>query len=175
MARRSTAAVLSDDLDVGERVFCPPHGVAKVISIEDRSFGGPAQEFYVLELTRGGHLLVPTNNLGNSGMRPLVSANKAKQLLRKAKTKPRAKKKVLGWKERASLYNDGLRSGSSERYTEVLQELMYRAKADKLSTSEQTLLDRARSYFITEVGAVLDVAAERLEKDLATAVEKHFR
>lgn len=164
-ANRERASALKS----GDTIFYPAHGVAKVIGIEERQFGDLRQEFYILELNRGGKSLVPTKHVESAGLRPLISAKRAKELLKQLKDVPKIDRSK-SWKDRASQYSDGLRTGSPESYTAILQELMYRARADKLSTTETKMLETARSYFVAEVGEVLNIPAERLEKDLADAI-----
>lgn len=145
--------------------------MAKVAGVEDRDFGGTKQSFYLLELHRGGNVLLPTTNVDSEGLRPLVSTNKAKALMRKMKSRPDIQAGEA-FKARAAGYNDDLRSGDADRYTEVLRDLMYRGKEDKLSTSEQNLLDSARSLFLAELSTVLGVSEDKLDDDLTAAVEK---
>ena len=68
-------------------MFYPLHGVAEVVAVESRDFGDQHQDFYVLELDRGGKLLLPTSNLAQAAVRGLVSPTKARELLKKIKSK----------------------------------------------------------------------------------------
>src|SRR6185503_15721659 len=72
------------NLSVGSRVFYPGHGVVSVASIEERELGGGVQKFYVLaiELDAGVKLFLPVDKVDQAGVRELVSASKARQLLR---------------------------------------------------------------------------------------------
>ena len=155
-------------LTVGSLVFYPAHGVASVTGKEEREFaGGVKQDFYVLELERGGTLLLPASKVERAGVRDLVSANKARELVKKLKTVPETEIKLdhASRKRRDGLYSEALRSGSADRYTEVLQELLFRLRSDKLSNSEQRTFDVARSYFVGEVGAALELSPEQVEHD----------
>jgi len=80
---------ISDILKPGATVFYPAHGVAKVQGVEEREFCDVKQEFYVLELARGGKSLVPVGNVEHTGLRPLISANKARTLIKRMKDEPR--------------------------------------------------------------------------------------
>ncbi len=153
-------------MKVGDTIFYPLHGVAKVASKETRNFGGHDAEFFILELSRGGRSLVPIGNVDQEGIRPLISANKARSLLKQLKERPELENK-LGWKERAAIYTEGLRTGASDRYTDILQELLYRAAEDKLTSSEQRTLETARGYFVGEVATVLNKEPAQLERQLA--------
>jgi CarD family transcriptional regulator len=153
----------------GETIFYPAHGVAKVLAVEEREFGGQKQEFYVLELARGGKSLVPTRNIDQMGLRPLVSQKQAKVLLKRFKEKPELDN-GKSWKDRASRYAEGLKTGSPEIYTKIFQELAFRAKVDKLSTTETKMLETARSYFVGEVGEVLEMTADNIDAFVSESV-----
>jgi RNA polymerase-interacting CarD/CdnL/TRCF family regulator len=156
-------------LTVGSRVFYPSHGVAFVSGKEEREFGGgQKQVFYTLELDRGVKLMVPLHKVEQAGFRALISAEKARELLELARTDPESEVKLdfASRKKRYALYAEGLKSGSADQYTEILQELLFRSRSGKLSSSEHQTLDTARAYFMGEVGAALDLSAEQIEEQL---------
>lgn len=157
------------DLPIGDFVFYPTHGVAKVMRKEDMNFDQEPQEFYVLELQKGGSLFIPTAGVNGLGLRPLVSPAKAKKLLKKVVTVPATDAKVaqMNTKDRTAKYAEDLKTGESELYTEVLQELRHRAIEDKLTTSERHLFDKARHYFVTELSTVLDRPPKEIEDEVA--------
>jgi len=157
------------DLPIGEHIFYPSHGVAKVVRKEDMQFDAQPQEFYVLELQKGGSLFIPTAGVNGLGLRPLVSVSKARKLLKKVKTAPAPDGKTLkmSTKDRTAKYAEDLETGESELYTEVLQELRHRAIEDKLTTSERTLLDKARAYFVSELATVLEKSPKEIEDEVA--------
>lgn len=150
-------------LQVGTRVFYPPHGVVTVVAVEQRAFGASPQDFYVLELARGGRLLLPVDNTEQAGIRELVSATRARKLLKSLASAP-ATAARSSHRERAAEYTDGLRSGSPERYTEILQQLLQRSRSGKMSPSDQHALEIARGYFVGEIGAVLDRPKREIER-----------
>lgn len=152
-------------LRTGSRVFHPSHGVVTVLGLERRELGTSAQDFYVLGLTRGGRLLLPVSNVAQAGVRELVSPTKARQLMERVRTTPETRTKI-SWRERAATYKDGLRSGSADRYTEILSELLFRARSAKLSVSDQQVFDVAHGLFVGEIGAVLDRPPHEIEANL---------
>lgn len=153
----------------GDTIFYPAHGVAKVGALESHTFGEEKLDFYVLELRRGGRSLVPIKNVAHAGLRQLVSARRARELLKSLRNEPNIDT-TRTWKDRAAHYSQGLKTGSPESYTAILQELMYRARADKLSTTETKMLEIARSYFSAEIGEVLDISPEKIDQQLHAAI-----
>jgi len=160
-----------ETLTIGDRVFYPAHGVAAVTGEEERDFGGIKQSFYVLELERGGSVMVPVGKVDRAGVRSLVNADQARELMKLVMTDPQVEIKLdhASRKRRYALYAEALKSGSALRYTEILQELLFRLRTDKLSSSEQQTLDTARSYFVGEVGVGLDLTADQCDAELGLA------
>ncbi len=159
-------------LTVGSRVFYPGHGVASVTGTEEREFGGGKQVFYVLELEldRGVKLMLPVGKVEQAGVRPLVSAQKARELMKLVKdaiAPVDLKSDPASRKLRATGYAEALRSGSAERYTEILGELLSRSRASKLSAGEQQSLTLALAMFVGEMSAALDLRPDEVKADLA--------
>jgi CarD family transcriptional regulator len=156
-------------LTLGSQVFYPSHGVATVTGREEREVGGQTQVFYVLELGRGGTLLVPLNNVERAGVRALISSKEARELLVKVATDPQLETKLDfgSRKRRTVLHAEALRSGSAKRYSDILQDLLFRT-SDKLSSSERRTFEVVREYFIDEVGAVLNLSQEQMEAKLSS-------
>lgn len=157
-------------LTVGSRVFYPSHGVATVTGTEEREFGGHKQDFYVLELASGGTVLVPLSGVERAGVRALISPSKARELLEKIATDPQieTKRDFGSRKSRAAAYAEALATGSADRYSDILQDLLFRT-SDKLSSNERATLKVVRAYFIDEVGAVLELSPEQMEAKLSSA------
>jgi RNA polymerase-interacting CarD/CdnL/TRCF family regulator len=135
------------------------------LCLENGQFGDGAQDFYAIGLSRGGKLLLPVDNVTRAGIRPLVSASKARELIDKVRQAPDTPW-ITSARERAASFARGLRSGSPDRYTAILQELLFRARSATLSSGDQHALDVARGYFVGEVGAALDRSAEEVAGSL---------
>lgn len=162
-------------LTVGSRVFYPSHGVACVSGREEHEFSGHKQVFYVLTLDRGVTVLLPPKKVAQVGLRELVSPDKARELMKKVKTEPDAEPEGkidrASRKKRDAVYSEALKSGSADEYTEILRQLLFRSRSEKLSSSEQHILDLARACFVGEIGAALDLSAEEIEEDLRSVIE----
>ncbi len=67
---------------IGDKVVHPMHGAGVIDSIVQRKVSGRVQEFYLLKLSVGNMVvMVPTDNTGEIGMRPVVSGAKAEELM----------------------------------------------------------------------------------------------
>jgi CarD family transcriptional regulator len=158
-------------LSIGSRVFYPGHGVATVTAMEEREFGAGKQIFYVLELKldRGVKLMLPEGKVESAAIRDLISATRARELMKAVMEEPEPKEiksDPASRKQRATGYGEALRSGDPDRYTEILNELLFRSRASKLSASEQSTLNTALSYFVGEVAAALDSSPDEVKADL---------
>lgn len=165
-----------DTLTVKSRVFYPGHGVATVVGMEERSFGGDVQVYYVLAIAsdRAGTVMLPIDKVGQAGVRPLVSAKKARALMRAVADAPPAadiKWDAASRKQRATGYSEALRSGSADRYTQAVCELLARFRASKLSPTELQTLNQALAMFVGEVGAALDRALDDVRAELRATGE----
>lgn len=158
-------------MEIGTKCFYPPHGVVSLTAVEDREFAGTNTEFHVLELVRGGTLLVPSKSMASTSFRPLISAKKAKELQKRMRSK--AKSKInpgLDGKERTAKLEGLLKEGDADDYAEILRELMVRAAEGRITLNEQKLMDTARAYFVDEIGSVLKIDANQFLVDVAKAL-----
>lgn len=146
---------------IGARLFYPPHGVARVLGVEERELGEGAQSFYVLALERG-QVLLPVDKAIPDGVRTLVSPTKARALLKLVVTEPAG----AGDKQDANSYEDVLKTGAADDYTEVLRTLLHRGRSSRLSSGERRLLRVARDYFVREISVVLDKTVVEIEEAL---------
>lgn len=163
-------------LAIGSRVFYPGHGVVSVKGIEERAYGGQMQLYYLLavELDPSVKLMLPVGKVDQAGIRPLVSAAKARALMKSVAEEtelPPFPTDPGSRKQRANGYGEALRSGSADRYTAALRELMSRHRAGKLSPGEQQLLQRAFGMFVDEVSAALERSPDEVRADLRSIAD----
>jgi CarD family transcriptional regulator len=147
-------------LDLGARVFYPAHGVADVVGVEERNFGSSPQLFFTLELVDGNKVLLPVHNVERAGVRDLVSVSTARELLEEVARAPELDDTPR--RQRVAEYKEGLRTGAADRYTAILQDLLHRSRAGKLAADEKRVLEEARGYFVTEIGAVLELSTDEI-------------
>jgi len=172
----SVPAMLDHRLAIGSRVFYPGHGVVSVKGIEERAFGGEIQLFYLLVVNVDASikLMLPVGKVGQAGIRPLVTAAKARALMKAVAEQPESQtfpSDPVSRKQRTTGYGEALKSGSADRYTEALRELMSRHRAGKLSPGEQQILQRALAMFVDEMSAALDRSPDDVRADLRSITE----
>jgi RNA polymerase-interacting CarD/CdnL/TRCF family regulator len=139
--------------------------VVSVLGLEATEFGDRTQDVYVIGLPSGDKLHLPVHNLSQVGIRALVSAEQAQELIERVKRSPEPVARASA-RERAATYADGLRSGSPERYTAILQELLFRSRSATLSSGDRHALEVARGYFVDEIAAALDQSPDEITASL---------
>lgn len=145
---------------VGEMAVHPAHGVGEVARIETRSLGGRTSSFYVLQIgTSGLKVMVPTDAAERVGLRPVMSAESADEIL-EVLASPEVAVDLQPWNRRFRAYTEMLKSGSPTEIAKVLRDL-HRLKFDKdLSFGERKLLDQAQTLLVEELALAKGVTRE---------------
>ncbi|MBX3294998.1 MAG: CarD family transcriptional regulator [Acidobacteria bacterium] len=164
------------DLSVGEKVAYPNQGVCVVESIRRTTLGNTIVNCYTLRLlSDNSTILVPLDNAENIGIRPVISPQQCKKLIRSLS----ADFEIVScdWKSRSKEFAEKLRSGDLFAVADVLKKLTFLSYEKKLSFREQTLLDKSRSLILSEILVAEpmdeDAAVEKVDKLVAKACEKH--
>ena len=142
--------------------------MASVTAKEERQFGEVTQQFYIIELDSGGTLMVPVGNVSRTGVRKLVSQKDARRLFKMVEMAPETEitNDHASRKKRADIHAEALRSGVAVHYTEVLRELLFRSRSERLSAGDQRSLNAARAYFVGEIAGALNMTASQVEAHL---------
>ncbi|RPI74734.1 MAG: CarD family transcriptional regulator [Desulfobacteraceae bacterium] len=150
----------------GDLAVYPAHGVGKIEKIETQEISGCRQDFYVMRILENDMIImIPTKNVGNVGLRELISLNdvpKLYSILRKRD----ALIDNQTWNRRYREYMDKIKTGSVFEVAEVYRDLL-RLKLDKeLSFGERKMLDTARTLLVKEISLAKQVKEEQIEQDL---------
>jgi len=158
------------EITVGMLVVHPAHGAGRVESIEERSFGGAPTTVYVLQILGTGlKVMVPRDAAARVGLRPVMSATEADEILHVLRSREIAVT-VQPWNRRFRAYTEMLASGSPHEVAKVLRD-MSRLRMDKdLSFGERKLLDQARSLLAQELALAQGVTGE----EMADKIESLF-
>jgi CarD family transcriptional regulator len=154
---------------VGDRVVYPHHGAAKIARKEKRELLGETREYFVLEMVHGELTLsVPIDKAEEVGMRPPISEADVEDLFRLIGK--RDVREPANWSRRFKNHQEKMKSGDVYQVAEVVRNLALRDKGKGLSTAEKSMLERARSILVSELGFALDISEDdalaKLEKGL---------
>lgn len=148
-------------LEAGSYAVMPPLGVVLVKAVESHPDGNT----YVV-VNEGQVMNVPVARASGLGMRPLVSAAGARQvlaLLDRGVDVPVAR---LYDKERTAKWLEAMRIGSIRGVAETFAALCEVRSERRLVTVEQGLFHAARTWLVAELGAARSLPPDDVESGL---------
>jgi len=160
-------------LNVGDSVFYPSAGVGTVEAIEDVFIAGTIDPCYVIRVQESGMVVkVPQANVKNSGIRPLLSSRKVKELFRVLESECTGRVTGGNWTERCKDLDRRINGSSSMQLAEVVRDLLSWKMKSGLSFEESMLLETATTYLSHELAAVKDIKPETAYDDIVKHVSK---
>lgn len=163
-------------------VVYPAQGVGRVDRIETQEIGGCEAEYYIVRiLSNNVTLMVPVENAGNVGLRPLCSGNEGAEIIQSLKDRSDfTGYSGQNWNRRYREYSEKLKSGDLHDVAYVLKELMLIGKEKELSFGERRLLEQAMGLLTMELAHALNKQPddvkhdiEELFQDVLQTEEKH--
>ena len=163
---------------IGEKVVYPNHGIGIIEEISTKQINGAPNRFYLLRLNgTNSVVMVPTDNVGEVGLRPPISAPDCERLVKSLSDN--FLDPPTDWKGRYKDFLDKMRTGDIFSVAEVLKHLTYLNNLKPLSFREKRMLERSRHLVVSElsiswrkpeahVGGLVDEALRR-------ACTKHTR
>lgn len=148
-------------------MVCPPHGVGEIVAVDRFRLAGSLETFYRFRIVGCDlQLLVPESKLATAGLRPVIDAAKAREVLALVKRRART---LSGntWSKRQRVCSAKLATGSLEHAAEVLRELLIIRRGKELSITEKRLLDTARRVVVTELAVALGRSEESVQREIA--------
>lgn len=157
--------------EVGDKAVYPVHGVAEVVSLEDRDIGGMATSVYILKILETGlTIMVPTTNAQTVGLRGIISKTEVAEVYDILKSKEVARD-TQTWNRRYREYMEKIKTGSVFEIAEVLRDLCLLRNNKDLSFGERKMLETARGLLVKEIA----VAKKSDEVEVAEEIETIFR
>jgi CarD family transcriptional regulator len=133
----------------GDTVVHPEHGAAVIEELREKEFLGEKRTYLVLRVVYGDlTVLVPTDSTDQVGLRPVVSKNEVKKIL-----KVLTEEETLvaaNWSRRFKNNLEKLHSGDPYEVAEVLRNLAIREREKGLSAGEKRMITKARQILISE-------------------------
>jgi CarD family transcriptional regulator len=160
-------------LKVGDFVFYPSAGVGAIEAIEDVFIAGTVDPCYVIRIKESGMVVkVPQANVKNSGIRPLVSSRKVKELFRILEGKCTLRVTGGNWTERCKDLERRINGNTSMQLAEVVRDLLSWKIQSGLSFEESMLLETASTYLSHELAAVKEIDPEAAYDEIVKHVSK---
>lgn len=154
---------------VGDKVVHPMHGAGVIDSIVRRRVAGQVQEYYQLKLSVGNMVvMVPTDNTGEIGMRPVVSGAKAEELM--SEMEGIEVDMTSNWNRRYRENLVRLKSGDLLEVARVVKGLRRRESQRGLSNGERKMLHTAKQILISELVLAQSLPYETVENSIDTVL-----
>ena len=151
---------------IGDLAVYPAHGVGVIEKIESQEISGCQQDFYVMRILENDMIImIPTNNVGNVGLRDLIGQTDVPKLYSILKERDIILDSQT-WNRRYREYMDKIKSGSPFEVAEVYRDLLILKLEKDLSFGERKMLDTARSLLVKEISLAKKVEETQIEKDL---------
>ena len=150
---------------IGDYIAHPMHGAGVIDGIVSKRIDGADREYYVLKLPVGDMLvLVPVVGCENIGVREIISADEARQVL--AAFPGIDASMTQNWNKRYRENMVKIKSGNPMDVAEVVKGLMARDSERGLSTGERRMLHSAKQILISEIVIALNLTYEQVELQL---------
>ena len=138
------------EIRIGQKVAYPNQGICLVEDIEKKKIGGASISFYALRvLSDNSTIFVPTANIENVGIRPIITTKQYKNLV--VNLANDFEDVSSDWKVRSREYTEKLQSGDVLEAADVLKKLTFLSREKKLSFREQSLMEKAKFLIVSEV------------------------
>ena len=154
------------EFEIGDRAVYPAHGVGTITEIEDVSFDGFTQTFYVLRIAENGMTIrVPVGNIEAIGMRRVIAlehVDKVYDILRDRDVPADNQT----WNRRYREYMNRIKTGDPLEVAKVLRDLALLRQDKTLSFGERKMFDQAHSLLIQEISVAKGVPEEQVQAEL---------
>ena len=159
------------ELEIGDKVIYPNHGLGVVERIEQKTILGTTCGFYSLRMAVSDTtVLVPVDNVEGVGVRHAIADTEVKKLFTHI-----GNGKIdnhQNWKGRFKDNSDKMRTGSIRDVIDVLKSLNFLSQSKNLSFREKRMLDRAKFLVVSEISEVMSEETEAIEQKVEKALER---
>jgi|SRR5450756_606277 len=142
----------------GDSVFHPRYGFGTIVSLARRdpdhpwqdAASGEAQDYYDIQLLKGGTLLVPINRAASVGLRALTNSIEVVKLCLRSP----ARSLPENHRERAAALRVQGEDTEPTALAHSVRDLLAQGRSRSLSASEKTWLDKSCERLVTEAALV---------------------
>jgi len=160
-------------LEVGDSVFYPSAGVGTIETVEDVYIAGTVDPCYVIRIKESGMVVkVPRANAAKSGIRPLLSPRKIKEMFRTLESECAHRVTGGNWTERCKDLERRINGSTSIELAEVVRDLLTWKIQSGLSFEESMLLETASTYLSHELAAVKGISPDAAYEEIVNHVSK---
>ena len=161
-------------LKEGMFLYCPSHGIGKILAIETKEYLGEKLSFCNMEFKQDDmKMLIPINKMKDIGIRQIISKEEAKKVLETVLDKPAKNMKSI-WSKRMVEYEAKLYSGDIIFIAEVVRDLFAGCKDPSKSYGERMIFDKALDRFVSEFSVAMGITLEEANKEILDILNKNY-
>ena len=154
---------------VGDKIVHPMHGAGVIDAIVKKRMNGVTRDYYTLKLPTGSMMvLIPTDHTDEIGVRPVIDASKADEIL--CAMREIDVDMTQNWNHRYRENMLRLKSGDLTEVARVVKGLMRREETRGLSTGERKMLHSAKQILISELVLSKNSSYEDMEAQINSAL-----
>ena len=154
---------------IGDKVVHPMHGAGVIDAIVQRKVAGKLEDYYLLKLSVGSMtVMIPTGNTQEIGVRPIVSSEESKDLIRAMENIE--VDMTQNWNRRYRENMVRLKSGDLLEVARVVKGLLLREGQKGLSNGERKMLRTAKQILISELVLAQSLPYETVEDNIDTVL-----
>ena len=136
--------------NVGDKIVYPMNGAGVIEAIEVKKVLKEKHTYYIMRMPVGGMvLMIPTNNTDEIGIREVVDANTAADVVNHFGDKVGEFNE--NWNKRYRENMIKIRSGNIYEVLDVVKMLMLRDRTKGLSTGERKMLNNSKHILLSEL------------------------
>ncbi|MBD3278504.1 MAG: hypothetical protein GF388_09405, partial [Candidatus Aegiribacteria sp.] len=144
---------------INGKVVDPIHGAGVITEVSEQKISGEMCECVVIEIVVGKkRVLVPTDNLDEAELRPVVSREELEDALQELYREPDQLPK--DWRRRIEKLKDRVHSGEPKEVAKAIRDIIARSILNKMNPSEKRVLNEAVNVFAGEVALVRDIRSD---------------
>lgn len=147
--------------EIGDKVMYPMHGAGVIVGVEEREILGEVRKYFVLQVSKKNiKVLLPLDNLENTGIRNIVSEKEADEVIDFFCHV--TEEDNFNWNKRYRDNIDKLKSGKIRDVAYVTKTLLLRDQRKSLSNAERKILSNAKSVLLSELETAKNMSCDEV-------------
>lgn len=153
---------------VGDQVVHWSFGLGEIVELDEKILLGKTKQYYVVQMANLT-LWVPATEQGESSLRYLTSARDFKKVILLL-SRPGKPLHVDRFQRKTQL-TELMQDGTLESLCRLVRDLTLFKKMNRVTDSDNTILDRAKKMLVNEWGVSMAVPADQAERALNNLLE----
>jgi len=157
------------EFSVNDYVVHPQHGAGQITGAEQLELIEGFEHYYIIEFEEKNLIVrVPIRKMEELGVRPVITHSRLKRILETLRDTP--SRLSADHKTRQTRITEKLKTGRPLKIAEVIRDLTWRKRQDRLSSADSRLLDRGRELLSTEIALVTDTEPAEVQQTITDAL-----